>query len=114
MLSATPSKILLYAGNTQALLVQGLQDASQLPNIVFLDAASVTATLVDDDGNQIPGCIGVTLNYQAGSNGNYLGIFGDVNFQPPEGTGYTLLVDATESGSYGHWDFLVEIVARHN
>lgn len=110
-LSATPSKILMYSGNTQAIEVQGLQDAISLS---YLDAATVTATLVDDDGNQILGCIGVTLNYQAGTNGNYTGIFGDVNFQPPEGTGYTLLVDANESGSYGHWDFLVEIVARHN
>jgi hypothetical protein len=112
-LEATPSKMYVYPGNTQMITVEGLQDLSQLPALVFLNAASLTATLVDDDGNQIQGCIGIPLTYVLGSNGNYIGTFGDNTFQPGIGTGYTLIVEGSQSGGWIHEELIVEVKPRN-
>lgn len=108
-LSATPTKLMFYAGNTQAIEIFGLQDAL---TSLFLNTATITATLQDDNGNPVSGCTNVTLSYVAGSNGNYTGVFGDVNFQPAVGTSYTLVIDGSQSGSFIHLEMLVEIRSR--
>lgn len=108
-LSATPSKLIFFQENTQAVNILGLQDALTGN---FLNAATVSITLQDGDGNQVTGCISVPLNYIVGSNGNYTGSFGDSNFTPDIGTGYTLVVEGNQSGNYVHVEMLVEIKAR--
>jgi hypothetical protein len=101
----------LYQGNTQAMSVFGLQDAI---SSTYLNSATLTATLVDQNGIQISECIDVPLNYVAGSNGNYEGSFGDANFVPPVGTGYTLIIDGSQNGSTIHLELLVEIKVRNS
>jgi hypothetical protein len=109
-LLATPSKFILYQGNTSVIQLVGLQDYLTQN---YLNSATVTGTLQDDQGNNIPECTSISFTYVPASNGSYNGVFGDQNFMPPTGTGYTLLVDANNLNlSYGHWEFMVEIVAR--
>lgn len=110
-LSATPAKLILYAGNTQAIELNGLQDALSLD---YLNAATITATLVDDQGNQVPGCVNISLAYQASTNGNYVGTFGDTNFQPVDGTGYTLIITGSQDGGYIQLNMLVEVQNRQS
>ena len=111
VLKATPTKLIFYQENTQAIELFGLQDALTL---AYLNAATLTATLVDDDGNQVPECIAVPLTYQPGTNGNYVGVFGDLNFLPPLGTGYTLIIEGNQQTSYIHLELLVEVQARQS
>lgn len=112
-LAATPSKLRMYPGNTQLILLEALQDLSTTPPTV-LNGATLIATLIDDNGNKIQGCINIPLVYIAGSNGNYQGIFGDSTFQPDPGTGFTLLITGTASGSGGNVSsaYIVEVLAR--
>ncbi len=107
----TPSKFILYQYNTSVLQILGLQDyVSQS----YLDSGvTVVASLVDNNGVPVGELTDVAFTYVAGSNGNYNCIFGDENFAPAIGTGYTLIVDANNNNvSYGHWEFLVEIQQR--
>jgi hypothetical protein len=108
---ATPSKFIMYQGNTQVIQLLGLQDFLTQN---YMNAATVTGTLQDDQGNNIAECVDIPFSYVLGSNGNYNGVFGDQNFVPMIGTGYTLIVDAVQNNSYGHWEFLVEIQARQS
>ena len=104
-----PIRVVMYQDNTQSLTIIGLQD-TVTGN--FWNTATVTATLVDQDGNQVPGCVGVTLNYIPLSDGQYQGIVGAGGFSPEIGGGYVLIVDADQNPSHGHWEFQTEIQAR--
>lgn len=106
---ATPSKFILYQGNTQVIQLIGLQD---FISGNFLNAATIVGTLQDENGTDIPECTNITFTYVTASNGNYNGIFGDNNFNPAIGTGYTLVIDGNQGGSYIHLELLVEIQAR--
>ena len=110
MLNATPSKMLLYPGNTHTLQVAGVLDGSTLN---FWNASgSISGTLVDSNGNAVPECNGVILQYVPGSNGVFSASFGDFNFQPAIGTQYTLLIDGIQNGVTMHMEILVEIALR--
>ena len=106
---ATPSKIVINPGNTQVLRIFGLQD-----NVTgnFLNAATIEASLQDDQGNTIIGFDEIPFTYVPASNGDYDGVFGDQNFIPDIGTGYTLIIDGNQGGSYIHLELLVEIQPR--
>jgi hypothetical protein len=106
---ATRPKIIFFQGNTQDIQAFGIQDVD---TGLFWNSAIITATLIDDEGNQIPECTAVTLVYQSGSNGNYTGTFGDINFQPPIGTGYSLIIDGDQGASHIHLEIPVEIRLR--
>lgn len=111
MLQATPSKLIIYPGNSQVIQLDNLFD---IITSTYLNNASLTATLYDSQGNSVQGCIGIALTYVAASNGSYLGLFGDSSFTPNPGTGYTLIVDGTASGGQGtvHAEYIVEVKAR--
>jgi hypothetical protein len=106
---ATPSKIIISPGNTQVLRIFGLQD-----NVTgsFLNAASIVGTLQDDQGNVVIGFDEIAFTNVPSSNGDYDAIFGDSTFIPEIGTGYTLIIDGNQSGSYIHLELLVEIQPR--
>lgn len=108
---ATPSKFILYQSNSQVLQFQALQDYLTQ---AYLNTATILGTLIDPNGVPVPECIEVPFVYVPASNGNYNAVFGDENFIPPLGPGYTLVVDASENNSFGHWEFKVEIQARQN
>lgn len=107
MLIATRSKIIVYQGNTQVLVVNGLEDDITGD---FLNNFTVNGTIINDQGN--PVAIGIVFTYVAGSNGNYQAIWGDNNFYPPVGTGYTLLLDGTDNSSFIHVELIVEVQPR--
>lgn len=68
-------------------------------------AATLSGSLIDPSGNTV---FTVSLTYD-GSNGDFSGVFGDKNFYPPLGTGYTLVVQGTsDSGN----DFKASIRAE--
>lgn len=108
MISIFPTKLFFYPGNTQDIAINGLVDRNGTP----LNSDTVSGTLYDWNGNPVQGCVNVILNYVPGSNGNYLGTFGNASFQPAIGTGYTLVIDGT--GPSGDIDFnmIVEIIPR--
>ena len=106
---ATRAKIILYVGNTQDIKAYGIQDVD---TGLFWNSAIITATLVDDQGNEITECTDVNLVYQSGSNGNYVGTFGDANFNPAPGTGYSMIIDGDQGASHIHLEIPVEIRLR--
>lgn len=108
-LQATPLKQIVYIGNTNVLNVEGLQD--QITNS-YLNAATLVATLIDDQGNKIAGCTAIALPYVVGSNGNYQGTFGDNNFNPNPGTGYTLILNGNQGSGYFELQIVCEVRNR--
>jgi hypothetical protein len=109
-LSATPPKQILYAQNTQVIQVTGLLDYLTGN---FLNAAALTLTLRDENGNEVPECSGIPFTYVAGSNGDYQAIFGDENFDPEIGSGYILVVDGDAGGgSIIHLEFVAVVQSR--
>lgn len=108
---ATRSKIIFYQGNTQDIKAYGIQDVD---TGLFWNAASILASLVDDQGNPIAECTNVVLLYQSGTNGNYVGTFGDANFQPGIGTGYSLIIDGDQGSAHIHLEIPVEIRLRQS
>jgi len=109
--SATPSKFILYQSNSQIITITSLYD-----NVgqAYLDSATITGTLQDPDGADIAECTDILFTYVAGSQGNYQAVFGDINFTPAVGTGYTLVIDGNQSTSTIHLELLVEIQARQS
>jgi hypothetical protein len=106
----TPKKFLYSQGNAQIIVFNGLTDAvTGLP----IDLEVLEATMIDWNGNQVPGCIAIPLN-NTDLLGDYLGTFGDDSFYPDIGTGYTLLIDGDDGSGGGaiHFEVMVEIVAR--
>lgn len=91
---AVPIKMVFTRKNDQFIEIDGLQDPT---TGAFVNNATVTATLVDQYGNAVPGCTNVTLNYLATTNGNYRGLV-EQTFNPIIGAGYTLQVTATAPG----------------
>jgi hypothetical protein len=95
-----PVVIYLYPENTQIVQLQGLQDVA---TGLYLNAATVTATLYDQRGNADPVLNGIMLSYIAGSEGSYQGTV-PASFSPPAFTGqnplggYSLQVEANQGG----------------
>lgn len=111
-ISANLSKQVLYQGNIQGTTLEGLVD--KRTGSFLNDWTNLVMTLIDDQGQKVPGCVQIPMTYMVGTNGNYQGVFGDVNFQPQVGTGYKLLVDGSNGGSTFHLELTVEVQARMN
>lgn len=108
---AIPSKLTLYKLNDQYIQIEGLVDG--LNSASFFNAATVTATLKDRSGNIVTGVNAVTLSYVAATNGNYRGAIQET-FDPTAGGGYTLYIDAVQSGVVGHWEIKTEVKVRNS
>lgn len=102
-----PSKVIFTQGNTQDIKLIGLQDKDTL---LFLNAAVASGSLVDQLGNPTE-IYGVPLIYQPGSLGVYVGTF-TTDFAMPVGSGYTLLIDATQGGAKFHLELPAEVQIR--
>jgi hypothetical protein len=108
---ATPNIIYLYPDNTQVIEIEGLQDAL---TGTFLNSATVSATLLDENGNEDPVLNDINMAYQPGSNGVYIGIVPSA-FQitlPLPQSGYTLQITADQGSSQAQWSIPVQIKAR--
>jgi hypothetical protein len=72
------------------------------PPLAYVNDASGIATLFDICGNPVPGAENISLAYEAGSGGLYVGTIVGASFNPPNiGFGYTLVV-SLESPSQGN------------
>lgn len=93
----------------------GLASVDTLTGVTaYFDAgATVTATLYDIMGNEVPGCTGITLSYIPGSFGNFQGLVLGSAFNPPIGSGYKLIINAQEGQVPGKWTLLVEVKERN-
>jgi hypothetical protein len=92
-----PAFLYLYPGNTQLIQLQGLQDNTTGS---FLNGATVTATLLDQRGNEDPVIDDLSLEYVANSNGNYQGTvpstFSPASFNGTQQGGYQLQITAVQ------------------
>jgi hypothetical protein len=104
---AIPTEIILYQKNDQYIEIDGI--ASGLDGS-FMNAATVTATLVDADGAVVGGLEELTLTYVAASDGKYRGQVQET-FNPAVGT-YTLIIEADEGGVVGHWEIKCKVKIR--
>lgn len=101
----TPKKLLYSQGNAQIITFSKLIDSTTgLP----INSETLVATMIDCNGVPVTGCIAIPLD-NTDSLGDYLGTFGNNEFYPLIGTGYTLLIDDNVSI---HFEVMVEIVAR--
>jgi hypothetical protein len=101
---------LIYRDNDNLIRVTGLRDISASGD--YLNAATVTANLYDDDGNLVSQSGGITLSYVSGSTGDYEGVLQSTE-SLTVGDEYKLEIDADEGGAVGHWKVECEIVERN-
>lgn len=105
--SAVPKRIVLYQDNTQKINVYGLQDDTG----AYLNDATMTATLLDPNRNEVPGCIDVSMVYVTASNGDYSGQV-DATFSPSVGTEYVLVIDGDQGGAHLHVELPTDVKVR--
>jgi len=110
-----PIKLIPVRLNDQIIEIDGLQDAVTQ---AYYSSATVTATLVDQSGDAVPGFSDIPMSYVGGSNGKYRGLI-EQTFNAPLGTGYTLQVKASVPGGAGVdaltdalWEIPCQVVAR--
>jgi hypothetical protein len=116
---AMPIEIVLSPSSTQGIQVIGWQDAISQGyinvNVGSFSGAELTVTLFDQDGNPVPECDAIAMEYQSGTNGNWMAVFGDENFTPQVGSGYTLVVDGTDgAGNTIHLELVAKIEPRQS
>jgi len=93
----------VFAANTNLLELTGLKDAI---TGAFINDATVTATVVDEDGVAVSGASWpVTLAYVSASNGDYRAVLSHALALTPYRT-HVARIDA-DGGSdrVGHWEF---------
>lgn len=100
--------VVFYQDNTQQVRIQGLQD---VVTGAYMNVATVTATLLDQNGAQVPGCIGVTLAYEASSNGYYSGLVGPI-LAPAIGGGYVLVIEGDQGQAHLHLEVPASVETR--
>jgi len=107
---AIPSEVVMFRLNDQFIEIDGLVDPT---TGTAINGATVTATLVDESGAQVPSLTNVALTYIAGSAGNYRGLV-EQTFNPSLGSGYTLTIKASAPGQGpdNTVDLYLEIPAR--
>ena len=104
-----PPVIVLYPLNTQVITITGLQD---IVTGTFLNAATVTATLLDQFGNIDPDINQLPLSYVLGSSGQYQGVVADT-FNAKLGSGYTLRIQADQAGVQALYSLLAKVALRN-
>lgn len=102
-----PPKVIVYQKNAQIFEMDGLQDSAGS----FLNSATVTMTLIDQNGHTVAGIENVPMVYVGASNGIYQGAI-PASFDPTTGQGYQLVVDAAQGAAVGHWQFPVQVDIR--
>jgi hypothetical protein len=103
-----PTVVYLFPQNTQLVQIAGLQD--QVTGD-YLNGATVTATLINFQGNADPVLNQIPMAYVAATNGNYEGIVPDT-FNAPIGSGYVLQIQADQLGSQALWSIPAKVALR--
>ena len=98
-----------FIDNTNLLRIKGLFNVL---DAVFPAGATVTAIILDSTGAQVAGQVWpVTLNYETGTNGNYVAALeDDVAFI--NGSSYVAEITALDGASKGFWEFPFKPVTR--
>ena len=104
----TPTVVYLFPLNSQLIQVQGLQDVLTGN---FLNAATVTATLINFRGIADSVLNNIPMTYVSASNGNYEGVAPDT-FNAPVGSGYILQIQATQGSVQGLWSIPAQVKPR--
>lgn len=102
-----PSVVYLYPLNTEVLQIT-LQD--QVTKL-FLNNATVTATLVNFRGVADPVFNNIPLNYVNGTDGQYQGQVSST-FNPDKGGGYKLVITAVQAGVQAVYSIPVVVKLR--
>jgi hypothetical protein len=102
---------ILYKKNSQSYRIVGLKDTSVSPS-VYLNAATVTATLKDSSGASVAGFTDVSGLYTIGSNGIYDFPLDPELFDPSTGSGYVLIVSAVQNNKRWYVEAPIKIAVR--
>ncbi len=96
-----PLAYVMFEDNDMLVEVDGLQDSS---DDSYLNAATVTATLKDENGAEVSGqSMPITLGYVAASNGKYQGVL-DAAVDLDEGDTGTIEISAAEGTLEAFWE----------
>jgi len=103
-----------YVSNDSLLKLDGLEDEAATTT-TYINDATVTATLVDEDGANVSGqSWPVTLSYVAASNGNYRATLEDV-LVLSHGSNYTAKITANGgAGLMGYWELPIAAETRRS
>jgi hypothetical protein len=83
------------------------------PNPTYINNATGTFNVNDPTGALVANGGPITLNYIAGSNGDYRGLLTNAFNPATLGQGYTIKVDLTAPGGFvGHWELPAQVKAR--
>jgi hypothetical protein len=104
-------KKVLYPKNSQFLKITGLKDNSVSP-AVYMNAATVTATLKDASGDAVSGFDAVAGTYETGSDGNYTFPVDPTLFDPTPGSDYTLFLEVDQGGKKLHAELPAKVSVR--
>jgi hypothetical protein len=88
------SAMVLYKKNEQKIQYIGLKDDTG----AYVNNATMTANMLDLQGNAITEITNLNMAYVAASNGNYEGVVA-ATFDPPAGVGYICIIEARVGGS---------------
>jgi hypothetical protein len=105
------SRKIFYKKNSQYLEVGGLHDQSAA-TLTYVNTATLTGTMYDASGATVAGCVNVSGQYQASSNGVYRFPVDPSLFDPPAGSNYTLIIDGTSGSKRYHAEIPVQVTVR--
>ena len=99
----------LYLNNDNLLILDGLKDKT--PGVdAYVNSATVTAELKDQDGNTVSGAGTIPMSYVSGSDGTYFGVVED-DVPLEKGALYTATIDV-DAGSDKVAQFNPQLWAR--
>jgi hypothetical protein len=92
----------LYVGNDMAVRIVGLREGVTGS---WLNNQTLSGELCDAAGDPLDTPVTFDLDYEAGSDGNYVGLL-PATANVADGTAYRLVIDADGGpGLVGHWEF---------
>jgi len=88
-------RIVVKRGNDQIISLMGLKSTD---DNIYLNSATVTASLRDYRGNVVPPFEEVPMAYVTGSDGNYEWFIDSIDSMLPKGVEYQLEIKAEQAG----------------
>jgi hypothetical protein len=112
---AIPIAWVFTPGNDQVIqwgpIVSG--PTANSPTPTYADDATGTVSLVDSQGNAVPGCTNLALTYVASSTGIYQAQILGSAFNPQPGSGYKLLIKLLSTlYGLGFWTEVAYVAVR--
>lgn len=86
--------IFIPQGNTSLITLLGL---TNLQTDAYINGATLTVTLLDQNGNAVSSLSGVAMTADGADTGGYFAIVGGSGFAPAIGPGYQLLFQGSSS-----------------